>query len=60
VERVGDSVVPRFEVVSRPDAWLVEVQGGAPAETMGMDAFVASCFEGFRDRARQILAAWTA
>jgi hypothetical protein len=42
VERVGDSYVPRFEVVSGPNAWLAEVQGVAPAEPVGIEAFLSS------------------
>ena len=60
VERVDGSFMPRFEVVSRPNAWLAEVQGDAPAEPVSIEAFLASCPEPVRGRARQIVTEWTA
>jgi hypothetical protein len=60
VERVGDSFVPRFEVVSRPNAWLAEVQSVVPAEPVSIETFLASCQDSFRDRARRIISEWTA
>jgi hypothetical protein len=58
-ERVGDSFVPRFEVVSRPTAWLAEVQADSPATPVSIAAFLTSCPETAQERARQIVAQWS-
>lgn len=61
VNKVGDAYVPSFDVVSRPNAWLVEVQasqspGGLPAGSK--DAFVAQCAPGYQRSAAAILDDW--
>lgn len=61
VNKVGPAYVPSFDVVSRPNAWLVEVQaaqspGGLPAGSK--DAFVAQCDIGFQSSASAILGDW--
>lgn len=58
VERVGQHYVPRFEVVSRPNTWLAEVQApNAPAAASIAD-FLSSCSGEFGPRARQIVTEW--
>jgi hypothetical protein len=60
VERVGDSFVPRLEVVSRPNAWLAEVQSVTAAAPLSIETFLETCQDSFQVRARQIINAWTA
>lgn len=61
VNKVGTACVPSFDVVSRPNAWLVEVQasqspGGLPAGSK--EAFVAQCAAGYQRSAAAILDGW--
>jgi hypothetical protein len=61
VNLVGNAYVPSLDVVSRPNAWLVEVQaaqspGGLPAGSK--EAFVAQCSAGFQASAAAILGDW--
>lgn len=61
VSKVGDAYVPSFDVVSRPNAWLVEVQaaqsrGGLLAGSK--EAFVGQCSADYQNSARAILDEW--
>lgn len=58
VQKVGVHYVPRFEVVSRPNSWLTEIQQGADAAVTTVEAFLSQCDPAFRDNAARILSDW--
>lgn len=62
VQKVGKHFVPRFDVVSRPNTWLTEVQQatGASGTTPSVEAFLAQCAPEFQPNATTIVRDWLA
>lgn len=59
VEKVGGHYVPRFEIVSRPNTWLAEIQVVGSVSTRTVTGFLESCPPESRDRLAEILDNWT-
>ncbi len=59
-ERVGTAIVPRFQVVARPNTWLTAVHDQEDGGPRSVPAFLAVCDNDFRASAQAILAAWEA
>jgi len=62
VQKVGVHYVPRFEVVSRPNTWLTEIQQatGAGGTAPSVEVFLAQCDPAFQANATVIVGAWRA
>ncbi len=59
-ERVADAIVPRFQVVARPNTWLAAVHDQEDGGPRSVPAFLAACDTGFRASAEKILKDWDA
>src|SRR3954471_15173975 len=58
VEQIGESFVPRFTVVSRPNTWLAAVHGEDEAGSRTVSAFLDACAEPVRKPFKAILDDW--
>lgn len=56
-ERIVDAIVPRFTVVSRPNAWLAAVHDDE-STPLTVDAFLTACVDPARNLARAIVTQW--
>ncbi|MGH8894780.1 MAG: hypothetical protein ACRDWY_15980 [Actinomycetes bacterium] len=59
VEAVGDSFVPRFSVVSRPNAWRSAVREEVDLGRPTVAAFLESCASEVRANAERIVREWS-
>jgi hypothetical protein len=60
VEQIGEVYVPRFTVLSQPNAWRAAVAASESGRLAGAEDFIAACEESVRGAARQILQDWQA
>lgn len=60
VEQVGEYRVPRFEVLSRPNTWLEDIQGtdGSVVRYTDVDTFCSAVPADRRDAVREIIDDW--
>ena len=58
VEAVGRSAIPRFSIVSRPNAWLEQVSKAAPELLSGVDAFLAHVAPGRKEQFGPVIDFW--
>jgi hypothetical protein len=58
VERIDNAYIPRFAVLSQPNAWRAAVAASESGRLAGADDFVTACDEGIRPLAGQILDDW--
>jgi hypothetical protein len=58
VEQIGESYVPRFTVLSQPNAWRAAVAASESGRLAGTEDFIAACDENVRAAAGQILQDW--
>jgi hypothetical protein len=58
VERIADAYVPRFTVLSQPNAWRAAVAASESGRLVGAEDFVNACDQQIRPAAEQILRDW--
>jgi hypothetical protein len=58
VEQIGEVFVPRFTVLSQPNAWRAAVAASESGRLAGVEDFIVACDEGIRPSAEQILKDW--
>ena len=58
VERIADAYVPRFTVLSQPNAWRVAVAASESERLASVEDFVNACDQEIRMAAEQILRDW--
>jgi hypothetical protein len=58
VEQIDEAIVPRFGVVSRPNAWRAAVAVAGSGRLAGDEEFVAACEEVLRPAGGQIVRHW--
>lgn len=57
-EQIGDSFVPRFDVVNAPNEWKAAVRTSKRATIESVDAFLESTVDGCVEPYRELIAAW--
>lgn len=60
VEEVGESFVPRFAIVARPNVWLTAVHAEEESGPPTIAGFLESCAPSARESARKIVDEWGA
>jgi hypothetical protein len=58
VERVGEVYVPRFAVLSQPNAWRAAVAASGTGRLTGVEEFITACDEDVRQLAERIVTDW--
>jgi hypothetical protein len=58
VEQVGEVYVPRFMVLSRPNAWRAEIVASESGRFVSANEFLDACDEAIRPAAHEILRYW--
>ena len=58
MEQIGEVFVPRFTVLSQPNAWRAAVAASEPGRLAGAADYIVACDEGIRPSAGQILKEW--
>lgn len=58
VEKIGELYVPRFSVLSQPNAWRAAVAASESGRLTGAEDFVSACDEPIRPAAERILRRW--
>ena len=58
VERIENAYVPRFAVLSQPNAWRAAVAASESGRLAGAEDFVNACDQGIRPAGEQILRDW--
>jgi hypothetical protein len=58
VERIDNAYVPRFTVLSRPNAWRAAVAASESRPFAGTEEFLHACEEPIRKPVQQIVQAW--
>jgi hypothetical protein len=58
VERIDDAYVPRFAVLSQPNAWRAVLAAQDAAKFASLEDFLAACEEGVRPMAQQVVRDW--
>jgi hypothetical protein len=58
VERIDDAYVPRFAVLSQPNAWRAVLAAQDSARFASLEDFLAACEEGVRPTAQQVVRDW--
>ena len=58
VETIGRSAIPRFSIVSRPNAWLEQVSKAAPELLSSVDAFLDRVAPGRKEQFGPVIEFW--
>ena len=58
VEQVGDKIVPRFEVLSRPNEWMTATRQSDQGYLGSTEAFLAATEEPYRESWSEVIRAW--